>query len=866
MGLDIQEVIEQAIDVTGGVRSNVEPYYLEKNQMYYFQNVDLDDLGARKKRDGCSSYGTAGSELGGLAPWVFKNQDRYISGFWDNHSFITDGDYSWSQADSTGISLITEHVLHGTFGRVLQTSSSTTITLGLISFAAPSAGAVFDCLEFDGKLVAANTSAGLSSFKISSTGTLTEVDQDDQGGTATHLADDGNFIYAANSTDGVETYLLTEDALLVHVSNTDVGNNHRGVACDTNVSLTFSCGSGLLHSYTSAEGVLSIASTITLVDGGSAYGLALDRTNGIAFVACRGDGVFSVSYDAAGALSLVDSDDQGGSATDVCFCNNYLYVANDTTGIEIYSTDSGGNLTWETNDTTDNDVSDIDSDGDFIYSVDSDSDVVRMYNAYDGANFSLVSTYSLAAADQPFGVHCGATLIFVSDRNNNKGAISMVGGSELVTSTDAQTAQFIHSIYPSTSNPTLSALSIIPESGIGSVNASIHPRSVEWWQGRLWFAGLVDDGAYSDAIYWSTILNGIDIDLSNNVRIDAEQGDEIMKILPVRSNKPRMYVFKRHSVHALDVVWTSGAQIPTTENTLDTTNSNVIPLTHDVGTVAPNSVVYASGAGDSDVFFLARDGVRSLKRVEQDTAGGAGPPISEPIKDIIDRINWTYAEKATSAIFDHKLYMAIPVDGSTFNNTTIVYDLEKQRWVGEYTLTPTDMITANFNDEGEKLFGAWHYTTSETVGSATTATSGRHVFHMLDDSVSLDPSNTAVEYIEETKAYSFGHLGKKKRWNWAEFEFTPAETTITISVYAKREDEDYKLINYLGIEPKLVYPILPAALPWDLSNTAKTIERISLMDIDVGRSLQIKLVTNSPGAFGTRTTRVAAWPLHEIWE
>ena len=284
------------------------------------------------------------------------------------------------------------------------------------------------------------------------------------------------------------------------------------------------------------------------------------------------------------------------------------------------------------------------------------------------------------------------------------------------------------------------------------------------------------------------------------------------------------------------------------------------------GTVAPNSVVYASGAGDSDVFFLARDGVRSLLRVEQDTAGGAGPPISEPIQDIINRINWSSAAKATAAVYDHKLFMSIPIDGAAFNNTTIVYDLEKKRWVGEYTLTPTDMIVANFNDEGEKLFGAWHYTTSETVGAATTATSGRHVFHMLDDSVSLDPSNAAVEYEEQTKAYTFGHLGKKKRWDWVEFEFTPAETTITISVYAKLEDQDYKLVDYLGIEPKLIYPVLPAQLPWDLNNPAKSLERLSLMDIDVARSLQIKITTDSPGAFGTRTTRIAAWPLNEIWE
>lgn len=560
--LDIDEVIEQAIDVTGGVRSNVEPYYLEKNQMYYFQNVDLDDLGARKKRAGCSSYGVAGTEIGGLAPWVFKNGTRYVAAYWDNHCFRTTGDYSWTQADTTGASLATHQTLHGAFGRMLHT----------------------------------------------------------------------------------------------------------------------------------------------------------------------------------------------------------------------------------------------------------------------------------------------------------------VDASALSTATFATTAQFVHSTYGSTSDPTLSALSIIPENGIATLQASIHPKSVEWWQGRLWLGGLVDDGEYSDAVYWSDILNGIAIDLSNNVRIDAEKGDPIQKILPVRSEKPRMYIFKRHSIHAFDVVWTSGAQIPTTENTIDTANSLVIPLTHDVGTPAPNSVVYASGAGDSDVFFLADDGVRSLKRVEQDTAGGAGPPISEPIKDVIDRINWDKAAMATSAIYDHKLFVSIPVDGAKYNNLTIVYDLDKKRWIGEYTLAPVDMIVANFSGKSDKLFGAWYHETSETPGSATTATSGRHVFQLLDDDVSLDPSNTAIEYIEETKAYTFGHLGKKKRWNWAEFEFTPAETTITISVYAKLEDENYKLVNHLGIEPKLIYPILPAALPWDLNNPAKSLRRMSLMDVDVGRSLQVKIVTNSPGAFGTRTTRVSAWPLNELWE
>ena len=80
----IEERQEVAIDVTGGVVSNVQPYYLEPNQMYYFQNVNLDQLGARSKRFGCLSYGVEGAQCGGLSPWVFKDMSRYLIGYWDN--------------------------------------------------------------------------------------------------------------------------------------------------------------------------------------------------------------------------------------------------------------------------------------------------------------------------------------------------------------------------------------------------------------------------------------------------------------------------------------------------------------------------------------------------------------------------------------------------------------------------------------------------------------------------------------------------------------------------------------------------------------------------------------------------------------
>ena len=554
---NIEEKIEAAIDVTGGVVSNVQPFYLEKNQMYYFKNVSLDQLGARVRRAGCSSYGVGGVECGGLAPWVYKDSTRYLVGYWDNDIYTTTGDYEWTKGNDAGVSIVTNHILHGTFGQIY----------------------------------------------------------------------------------------------------------------------------------------------------------------------------------------------------------------NDTT-----------------------------------------------------------------------------------------------------TATFTSTALFTHSVYPSSADPTLSALSILTENGQGTLQASMHPRSVEWWQGRLWAGGFAEPELGPDTIVWSTILNGWDFDLSNTVMIDANKGDEIMKILPTRSEKPRMYVFKRHSIHAFDVVWTGGAQIPTAENTIDAINSKTVILTNEIGTIAPNSVVYASGAGKSDVFFLSRDGVRSLDRVEQDTAGGVGPPLSEPIQDIIDRIHWAYADKATSAVYDHKLYMGIPVDGSTENNATIVYDLLKKRWVGEYTLEPRDMIVYNFNNEGEKLLGAWEHSTSEQVGDTLEYTAGAHLFHFLDPTSQKDPSDTSYVYEEQTKAYTFGNMGAKKRWNWVDIECTPTSTTITVTVSYKLDDQAYQPLASFDVEPSLVYPLLPSNLPWDFTNAERVQKRLSLMDIDIGQTIQLKLWTDSPASFGTRTTRISAWPLHEAWE
>jgi len=432
------------------------------------------------------------------------------------------------------------------------------------------------------------------------------------------------------------------------------------------------------------------------------------------------------------------------------------------------------------------------------------------------------------------------------------------------SATIAESALFIHGVEPYT-DTTLPPLWIIPESGDETMQASYCPRAVTWWQGRLWMGNLSCPDFGPDTLVWSDILDGVTIDPTNNIEIDPDKGDEIMAIVPTRSSDPRLYIFKRNSIYALDVVWGSGAYVPTTENTLDTTNSRVVLLSAKIGCVAPKTITYGSGSGNSDIFFLARDGLRSLKRVEQDTAGGAGEAVSEPIKDVIDRINWAYAHKSVAAIWDHKLYLSIPVDGATSVNYTAVFDLIRKVWIGYYDITGVDLIDFDFNDSQRKLYTQWGVVTTENL-AGTNATQAAHCFELFRADEFYNPSFATVEFEEQTRAFTFGNYGLKKKWNWLEMIFDPSESAVTVEITAKVDEYAWMTVSNDSIEADFEYPILPDPLPWTFQDQQPQTERYNLMDLPPGHKLQIKIVTTTPADFALRTTRVTAWPYSENWE
>jgi hypothetical protein len=407
----------------------------------------------------------------------------------------------------------------------------------------------------------------------------------------------------------------------------------------------------------------------------------------------------------------------------------------------------------------------------------------------------------------------------------------------------------------------------VVQSDLDVTAMSIFPRCGSWWQGRLWLFNHSDPLYTPSTLGWSSLLDGWDIDMSSNsLQIAEDDGDEGMAILPSRGSAPRLYLFKKGSIYALDVVWGSGKYIPATADSLDTTNSRLVLLSEAVGCVATKTAVYTSGAEGSDIFFLSRDGVRSLKRVEQDVAGGAGEAVSEPVHDRIERINWTMVHKAVAAVHNHLFYLAIPVDGSTVNNLVLVFDLIDKVWVTEHTWTPTDVLNMADPTTGEDKLWMQH---SSSVGETLTAlgyTTGGHWFECLADSKYLDPGGAQYTFSEVSRSFFFQQLGNKKRYNWLEYLLEPAVTSATMTVDVKVDEGSWTQVKVLGLEPEFEYPVLPARLPWNFTSAKRVNKRVSLIDIPPGERIQCRIHSDSPSAMGVRMLRISAWPYVEQWE
>lgn len=245
------------------------------------------------------------------------------------------------------------------------------------------------------------------------------------------------------------------------------------------------------------------------------------------------------------------------------------------------------------------------------------------------------------------------------------------------------------------------------------------------------------------------------------------------------------------------------------------------PLTTSYGCVAGKT---ACVVGD-DVYWLAQDGVRALKRTVQDKLQtGASYPLSYAMKDEIDSINWAYVEKACAVYFDNRYLLSLPTGSSTYNNTALVYFPAINAWV-TWTLRAGSWALHTVSGEQKLYYGDSNNGLVSEMFSGTT-----------------DNGDT-ITMVEEHRDEDFQQKLTKKVGGWIEIEALSAGSGNTLSVEAKIDGGNYSVIGTVQLTSS-TSPTLPVALPFTLSDQYVVREKISLDTLGAFRTLQIK-ITNS---------------------
>lgn len=141
-----------------------------------------------------------------------------------------------------------------------------------------------------------------------------------------------------------------------------------------------------------------------------------------------------------------------------------------------------------------------------------------------------------------------------------------------------------------------------------------------------------------------------------------------------------------------------------------------------------NETVAESG---DDYYYMANDGVRSLKRTIFDKLQqGVSYPLSYYEKDEFDLINWAAITKACGVYFDNKYFISLPTSGSTYNNRVWVYFPASKGWAfisgwniskwAKFKLNGEERLYAGHSTGAGYVYRAWSGATDD--GTAITMT------------------------------------------------------------------------------------------------------------------------------------------------
>lgn len=208
-------------------------------------------------------------------------------------------------------------------------------------------------------------------------------------------------------------------------------------------------------------------------------------------------------------------------------------------------------------------------------------------------------------------------------------------------------------------------VSAVPQTTISGASANPPPGDFGiYHQGRL----LID--YRKDRIALSDIYDTTTFDLTlNNFRVNTGANDEIISFLPWINDG--FLVLQKRSIY---LGYMDNSVL--TPGSAPGVNSYVRLLSDQIGCLAKDSAVLAG----QQVFFLSQRGVHVMTPQLDLTLVGNTLPMSEPIADIIETINFNYADKAVAAFHDNRYWLAVPTGANTRNDTLLIYNILNEAW------------------------------------------------------------------------------------------------------------------------------------------------------------------------------------------
>ena len=154
-------------------------------------------------------------------------------------------------------------------------------------------------------------------------------------------------------------------------------------------------------------------------------------------------------------------------------------------------------------------------------------------------------------------------------------------------------------------------------------------------------------------------------------RINKGSADKLVGFFPYQEDQ--LIVFLRNSIHMINNIATVSA-------------ANTYEITRQHGCVARKSIAQSG----PQTFFLSDNGVIVLSP-GTDPAKGLGVaiskvsgetiPMTRPIQDQFDEVNFAHADKSCGVVHDNKYYLAVPTGSSTVPNAIFIFDLLTSTWI-----------------------------------------------------------------------------------------------------------------------------------------------------------------------------------------